>query len=492
MAGKRYQSVIPVRVNFYDLPHNRTNSSGKDSYYKNCYPEQLVSGMQGQTPRLVVTGRPGTGSPLYSVGALTARGQFVWKENLYQVYGNAVYKNGSALTVTLSSSTGKVYWTEMSGGTSSEKLFLLAGNDIYSIKTDGTVTLQNNPSTPDSYVGTMAGGIINLDGYILYCDTDGKINHNATQNDTAANITWASNIISANIYADGQKGIARHLNYVVSFGDWSTEFFYNAGNTSGSILARAEGTVLRYGTCNFATLWQDENIICWLARSRDGGNCVMILDGLTPKIVSTQPIEKIINEDTDLSQANGFGTRIAGHIFYFLQLPASGKTLVFSLTNNTWCEWTSYNGAAEAYFNAYDIRTYMSGGVTKAIVQGLSDGNTYPLDINNYSDNGNAIKTKIVTDVIDFQTAQSKFLPVLTLLGDRTTATANISMRYSDDDYQTWSTAQVKDMQYIPVWRALGRFNRRAFEFTYEANYPFRVEALEFGLKLGTYAQGRA
>lgn len=498
-----YKDLHTVRLALYDYPHSRNSLTSKDSYFKNCYPEMLPTGDQ-QTPKYYVTQRPGLGSAVYNQSSAEGRGMYVWRNNVYYVVGNTLYKNGSALSVTtdvtLSTSTGRVYWEQMSaylpGGTGSDasKLFLLAGEDLYSIETSNTVTKHAGGTQANAVLGTVAGGLCTLDGWLFVCDTTGRIAHSNTQNDTSANISFSNaNIASANTYSDDLKGIIRHLNYLVAFGEWSTEFFYNAGNTSGSVLSRAEGTVLRYGTPNFATLWQDENILCWVARSRDGGNCVMVLDGLTPKIVSTKPIEKILNAESDITDAYAYGVRIAGHIFYILNLPNADKTLVFSLTDNMWCEWTSYDGATETYFKIADIKGYISSsGSTNFYALHVSNGDIYPLDITYYQDVGQTIKTKIVTDKIDFGTNARKFLSSMYLLGDLIDngSAVNISMRFTDDDYKTWCDTLTSDMRYTPSWKALGSFSRRAFEFTFEQNQPMRLESVEFGLKLGKYAQG--
>ena len=487
------QSTIPVRVGFYDYPHNRNATSAKDAYFKNCWPERVEGGTQ-ETTRYEVVKRPGLGTAVYARANATARGMYIWQGNVYDVLGNQVYKNGSSIGSTISTSTGRVYWEQMGGGSGSAKLLLLAGQDIYSIKADNTVTVHSGGTQASSQIGTVTNGIANLDGYMFVCDTDGKILHNNTQNDTSANMSWSNaSIISANVFSDGLQGVCRHLNYIVGIGDWSTEFFYNAGNTSGSILSRAEGTVIRYGTPNFDTLWQDENLLVWVARSRDGGNCVIVLDGLTPKIVSTKAQERILNSYA-IDTAYAYGARILGHVFYFLTIPDADKTLVFSLTDNMWHEWTSYDGTNETYFKGYDMRGYIdSGGSISYLVQHETNGDIYPLEFTSYEDAGNIIKVKLVTDKIDFQTNQRKFCRHLHLMSNRieNTTAVNIGMRYTDDDYKTWRAAGDKDIRYIPTWKALGSFNRRAFEFTFEENYPLRIENLEFGLGLGSYAQGR-
>jgi len=482
-----------VRVPLFEYPHTREETTSLDSYFKNCYPEKLIGATKEQT-RFYVTKRPGIAAATYAQSSGTARGMYIWQGNVYYVIGNNIYKNGGASLGTITNSTGRVYFEVMAGGSTAEKLCLLDGSVIWTVKADDTLT-ETTADTPDAAIGDIAGGIANLDGYIFVCDDDGKILHNDEQNPTTATIPFAnSNLLSANVFGDQLKGIVRHLNYIMAIGEWSTEFFYNAGNTSGSVLSRAEGTVLRYGTPCFGSVWQDENVVCWVARSRDGGNCVIVLDGLTPKIISTKPIEKLLNAETSLDDTLGMGFRLAGHIFYMIQLVDSDKTLVFSLTDNTWCEWTSYDGATEGNFIANDIKAHVnSSGTTQIFVLHESTGDVHLLDIDEYDDDGNTIKVKIVTDKIDFQTAAPKFLYRLILLGDLIdhTSAVNVSLRWTDDDYQNWSASYTRDMNYIPAWNACGKFNRRAFEITFENDWPMRLEAFEFAVKLGTYAQVR-
>ena len=490
-------NIFTTRIQLYDYPHNRDSSTSNDAYFKNCCPSRLITGSD-ENPMYNIVKRPGiASSATYTAANAVGRGMYIWQGNVYYVLGSDIYKNGTSLSVTLNTSTGRVYFEVMGGGSASEKLLVLEGQDVWSVESNDTVTQHTTGANgePTDLIGTMVGGIANLDGYIFVCDEDGKILHNNTQNDTAAAMNWSnSNIISANVFSDQLKGIVRHLNYIMAFGEWSTEFFYNAGNATGSVLSRAEGTVIRYGTPNFATVWQDENIVCFVARSRDGGNSVIVMEGLSPKIVSTKPIEKILNAATDMDEAYAFGLRIGGIIYYILTLPTTGKTLVFNLVDNTWCEWTSYDGVTETEFLWADIKGYVdSTGNTNFRALHISNGDVYAFDVDNYQDIGQDIKVKIVTDKIDLGTNQRKFLTRLNIIGDLLITSGNIGLRWTDDDYKTWNNASpiTKDMQYIPAYNALGSFSRRAFELTFDSNHPMRLQYLELAVKLGTHAQPR-
>ena len=82
--------------------------------------------------------------------------------------------------------------------------------------------------------------------------------------------------------------LARHLNYIVAFNEWSTEFFFNAGNASGSVLDPVEGIAIRYGCANGKTVWSGENTIIWLAQGRSGGKSVMMFEGNDLKTISKE------------------------------------------------------------------------------------------------------------------------------------------------------------------------------------------------------------
>lgn len=79
---------------------------------------------------------------------------------------------------------------------------------------------------------------------------------------------------------------------------------------------------------------------------------------------------------------------------------------------------------------------------------------------------------------LDAQTPDKKFFDEAMLISDKRNGTAYL--RYSDDDYETWST-------FLPLntnlnatkARRLGSSYRRAFELQHSENTPFRAEALD-------------
>ena len=65
-------------------------------------------------------------------------------------------------------------------------------------------------------------------------------------------------------------------------------------------------------------------------------------------------------------------------------------------------------------------------------------------------------------------------------VGDRYTVGNILNVRWSDDDYQTWSNTKAIELSDdFPNWSRLGSFRRRAFNFKHALDFPLRLESLE-------------
>ena len=78
-----------------------------------------------------------------------------------------------------------------------------------------------------------------------------------------------------------------------------------------------------------------------------------------------------------------------------------------------------------------------------------------------------------------------KFWYRLTIWADRPTASSNMSVSWSDDDYQTFNTPITVDLnQDISCIYRLGQARQRAFKFTYTDNYPMRLKQVEVDINM--------
>ena len=474
-----------LRVPLYALPNQRQFSTTEDQWFKNCYPEQIASAKETDAPITYIVKRPGF-SDSQTTATAAGRGVYAWTEtdSIYAVVGNKIYKDGSALSGTLDDATGRVDITEIRGGT--PRLVFRVTDKIWTVESDGTMTKMTDSDIPTG----LSSGIVNLDGFIFVLKgSTNEIFHTAV-NDPS---DWtATHKITASLEPDKGVAIARHLNYLIAFNEFSTEFFFNAGNASGSVLDPVEGIAIRYGCAEGKTVWSGENTVVWLAQGRSGGKSIMMFSGNDLKTLSTKPIERLIDEEANgggngISDCYAYGMRIAGHQFYVITLKNTAKTLVCDLRDGTWHQWTSFDGSSETYFTGID---YCSDA-DKHFILDEDNGKVYNMDLDIHQDSTNDIKVEILTNKYDFLTTRPKFLSRLGIIGDVQASASALTIDWSDDDYNTYGTSRTVDMSdSFPRLVSLGRFHRRTFRLKHTANTALRLEGLELGLYLGKYSEG--
>jgi len=94
----------------------------------------------------------------------------------------------------------------------------------------------------------------------------------------------------------------------------------------------------------------------------------------------------------------------------------------------------------------------------------------------------------VQTSKVDFDTIKNKFGAKLSIVGDIAGAACTVNIQWSDDDYNTFSTARTIDLaNNNPNLTAIGSFRRRAFKFTNSDSNFIRLEAMELQFREGTH-----
>jgi hypothetical protein len=409
--------------------------------------------------------------------------------------------------------------------------------------------------TDADYPATTVRGIAYLDGAYYVMNPNGEIFGSGINTPTS----WtALNKIVAQMEPDAGVCLARLLNYIVAFGAYTTEFFFDAGNPApGSPLSPYTSGMLNVGCAAAGSVAQTNNQLFFIGVTKQRGRSVYALTGTTPQIISTPTIERIINKDT-LETVFSFCVKIAGHNFYVLTLGNSDITLVCDISTGDWKEWTSLTAATPVSISSltYDTNTKLVSATTAtahgrsdgdpALIAGavqteynglvnvtytdsthltytpLSvptvtpatgtktltgytssafignfyagygnieliqdiDGNIYTFDPEVYEDNDIPIDVHIRTALVDGGANQKKFFSKLEVVSDR--IDTEVLMRYTGDDYQSWTKYRVVDLApKRSVLHRLGQDRRRAFELRHTDDTPLRLEALELTLEVG-------
>lgn len=216
--------------------------------------------------------------------------------------------------------------------TDPETLFYKDLDCAFVMDTGGAVTRITDPDYPAETVP----GVAYIDGYVAVMTPEGEIHTSGLLNPT----NWSAlDFINAEVEPDGAVAIAKQLNYVVAFGEWTTEFFFNAANPApGSPLSRVQNAALQIGCANGYSVIQADNALWYIAQTRQRGRQVMAMVGQTPQAVSSPHIERILNAD-DLGTVYAFPLRLCGHSWLIWTLKNSNVTIVFDATSRVWYRW---------------------------------------------------------------------------------------------------------------------------------------------------------
>lgn len=295
----------------------------------------------------------------------------------------------------------------------------------------------------------------------------------------------SSNYISSEVFPDPIKALARQNNQVASFGATSVEFFYDAANPSASPLSRNEGTAIQLGTAAAYCIYQSEKNMMFIGQSDSGGRAVWIVEGFQPKRVSDEFVDRILDSEIDMSDVRGYGIRSLGHLFYVINLPTANRTLVYDTDEKLWHEWSNNNNGSHEVFSCNYMTDTQQGF---AYMLHKSNGTVYKFDTEKYQDDSTAIITEIVTNKYDMDTLNRKFQSNLRILGDWYSTNTNIDVRWTDDDYKTWSNWKTIDLtDNYPNFARMGAFRRRAYNLKHTENTALRLEALEVTYKEGDH-----
>jgi hypothetical protein len=464
------------RVPFSGNPSNRLSSSSKDSAFYNVIPENVKNEMT-DAKKVWLNKRGGFAAETTVIGGGgVGRAIFYWAatDKVYTVIGNKLYSNSTSIK-TLNTSTGTCWIVEFldSGGT--QDLVVGDGVDLYTVDTSDVVVEITDGDLPTTQITPVF-----FDSYLFILKANTPSIYNSEVDDVTA---WdPTDFLSAEQYPDNLIALARQVNYLVAFGPYSTEFFYDAANASGSPLSRQEAVSLKVGLAARDTVAQIDRHLYFVGQTQTGEPSVWVFEGLTGSEISNEFIRKILTaEGSNLSSAKAWICSHKGHKLYILNLNA--RTLVYDCGEKVWTEWSINSGGSHAVL-PFNFAT--EGANNKILALHATDGKIYRLNPEVHIDDAGAILTSITTDRVDFNSNNYKQQQGLALICDRQSS-GTVTVDWSDDDYTTWSNSRSLDLTAGRAYtKAGGVFRRRAYRFAHTANTPFRAETVELEYQLRT------
>lgn len=244
-----------------------------------------------------------------------------------------------------------------------------------------------------NYPATTVPGLAVLDAQFFVMDPQGRIWGSAINDPT----TWTStNVIAMQNEPTGGVAIAKLATYIVAFGQWTTEFFYDAGIAPpASPLLPQTSLPFDVGCVNGESVREMQGNIIWVGQTKIEGQGVYMFQNYTPTRISTAFVDRILQSDP-LQNVTAINVDASGYSLYILTLKNSNITLVYSFNTKLWDVWTST--VAKATVTIQSLASDPYGLVTaSATNHGLSDGD--PVVISGASNNSyNGLWNAMVVD----------------------------------------------------------------------------------------------
>lgn len=487
---------IPLVGSLMNRNVNAAVADSKDQQFINCFPELNKNPVTGQGS-IVLNKVPGTAaSSDVAASATGSYGACVWNANSAAVapvifsylkstgtsmmfFNTAGTQIGGDVATTNSclfmaetdiSGTGNLTAVLTDSGTGANEAWFFPEGGAWTQITDGDF--------PSSITPAHA----HMDGYMFVMTEAGKIYHS----DVNSLANWTStSFLSANSFADNGVGLARYRNLIVGFGDTSAEFFYNAGNATGSVLSRIDNATLKVGAIRNTSgrgvgIMSIGNTVYWIGSDADTGRRgVYRLNGMQPEKISNPAIDKLISNGVISSVIGAFNARGMAHIAF-----SGNSTSIFCFCLDTGFWWirtpagsltiTALTGSVDSNFYS---KSYWSTSTNAKI---------YTVNPNSpvWTDNGSAYTMTAQTKALDHGTHKRKFFSRAALIGDTQSASSDVGVSFSDDDGANFSTPINIDTSTTQNWICgLGSAMRRAWKLTHAANTDCRLEALEIEYK---------
>lgn len=421
--------------------------------------------------------------------------------------------------------TGKCYFQEAKNGSAQVVMLQVPksseASQQFMIAAAGVVTKVTDLDYPTNCVGA----IVTIDSYVFSLAEDTALAQHRVHN-CVLEAPLSHNGLdykSAESHPDAGITLARHHNQLVVFKEYSTEFFYNANNLTGSPLDRIPQQTKDIGCASASSVAQIGDKIAFLSRNQNGGLGVHLVIGGQLQKVSTVFIDKILASVESIvfsGDVDGFYISYQGHDLYFLSfegvqgsnqaiagiaiagvgitglgsgLSTFRRTIVYDITEGLWHEQSTVNqqtGQESVFFGGFPIsgpHVSTTQNYSNTLIMDKENADIYemsPAPVGSSSPATYTHGTKPVTKTII--TENIKFginakIGKLEVLGDRQDDACVVSISWSDDDYKTWSAARTVDLQNRAFINRLGmtRSGYRAFKLTSTASAPVRLEELQ-------------
>lgn len=397
------------------------------------------------TPGLLLFSTAGTGEIRNCLAAANDRAFVVSGAELYELnsagtatFRGALLTSGGAVTIAenglqLAICDGTYVY-----------IFTYATN-VFARVTDADLPSAKNISFVDGYFIVTKNNSGQFYISALYDGTSWAALDFATAESSPDDLSIATNFV-------GQLGL---------FGHDTLEIWRNTGDSSFPF-ARISGST-PVGTIAPNTVISIDTSVYWIGNTQEGSGIVYQAQGFTPKRISTDAIELILQQETSPELLRTWSYQQEGHAFLVITGGSLATSLVYDLSTQLWHE--------RAYLNSSGIYEQHRGSCcmyifNKHLVGDRVNGKIYELSMTTYTDNGDPIlRKRIYTHLID-ELKQVRYnsleIGFETGVGLQTGQGSDpqMSLRVSRDGARTWSNYFTASIGAVGIYGQQVKFRR--------------------------------
>ena len=259
------------------------------------------------------------------------------------------------------------------------------------------------------------------------------------------------------------------------FGESTTEVWFDSGDVDFPF-SRIDGAFMEVGCSAAASVAKIDNSIYWLGNDERGNGTVWRANGYTPSRLSTHAIEHQLSTYSRIDDAKAFAYQQAGHSFYVLTFPTANRTWAYDVATGLWHERAWHDSAGIQHRHRANCFASFAG---RLLVGDWENGNIYALDLDTYTDNGDAIHRIRVSPHISHPDYRWLFFASLQVdlesgvgLVEGQGSDPQAMLQWSDDGAHTWSNerwASIGAMGHYKcrtAWNRLGKSRDRVFRLS--------------------------
>ena len=289
----------------------------------------------------------------------------------------------------------------------------------------------------DTDLPSSIGFITAIDGYFVVIENNtGRFYISGIRD----GLNWnALDFATAESNPDNLISVKNAIGQLWLFGTKTTEIWTNTG-ASDFPFSRISGAIMEVGCLAPHSVVDVASSLVWLGRDKYGQNIVYSAQGFTPRAISTEPINILLDKATNPQDIKGFAYQEDGHTFYLLTGGGLETTLCYDITTQQWHE-RSYNNSGNLSPHLAQCCTFAFG---RQLVGSRRDGKIYEMSLDFYGDDGEDIVSERIYTHLSDMNRRIRYnvleISMETGVGQQTGVTDPlISMQLSKDGARTWS-----------------------------------------------------